>query len=372
MLKPGRHFLNGNVVVAEAALKAGCKFYAGYPITPSSEVMEQLSTRMEEEGGVFIQMEDEIASISAIIGASWIGKKSMTATSGPGLSLMQENLGYAVMTETPIVIVDSQRGGPSTGQPTLAANGDIMQVRWGSHGDYKIIALAPNSIQETFDLTIEAFNLSEKYRVPVVLLIDAELSHMRESFIVREDIELIERKTHEQKEVSEPFKPEKDLIPRFPEFGHGHNVHVTGLTHDEKGYPKTVDGEIQDILVRRLVNKIANNEAQISSNEIINPDAEKIIVAYGTLSRAVYPFLNDEIGLFRPKTIWPFPKTEFSKVVKGKEIFVMEMNLGQYYCEVERYARRYGCTDIHLYSYIKGGVPNLDDVKSALKKQGWL
>lgn len=357
MLTPGRYFISGNVATAEASLIAGCRFYAGYPITPSSELMEHMAKRMVEEGGVFIQMEDELSAISAIIGASWTGKKAMTATSGPGFSLMQENIGYAAMTETPIVIVDVMRGGPSTGQPTIVAQGDILQSRFGSHGDYETIVLAPNSVQELFDLTIKAFNLASIYRNPVIILSDAELAHMVEKVEVPEKVEIVD---FNQVEI--------DLVPPFVPIGYGFRVAVTGLTHNFKGYPITNDVKVHRELVTRLVDKIRKNEENISDVEIVNPDAETIIVSYGISSRAAYPVLkkHKDVGLFRPKTVWPFPESKFKGIVNGKRIITMEMNLRGYALEVERIGRKYGAKDFETINIIGGEVPKPSHIEEVL------
>ena len=268
---PGNYFMQGNEACAEAALAAGCRFYAGYPITPSTEIMELMARRLPELGGVFVQMEDEIASIAAAIGASWTGRKAMTATSGPGFSLMQENIGYAAMTETPVVIVDSQRGGPATGQPTMVAQGDVMQARFGAHGDYEIIVLAPGTPQEMFDLTLHAFNLSEEYRTPVIVLADAETSHMRGKVVV-EGLRIIDRKTFPEGHVAEPFRADEALVPQFPVFGRKHRVHVTGLTHDTRGYPIGTDPAVHAALVNRITGKIANNREKIGQ---VKPDFQR-------------------------------------------------------------------------------------------------
>ena len=246
-------FIQGDEAIARAAILAGCRFYAGYPITPASEIFEAMSIYMPLVDGVSIQMEDEIGSIAAVIGASWAGAKSMTATSGPGFSLMMENLGYAIMTETPLVLVNVQRSGPSTGQPTLAAQGDLMQAIWGTHGDHSLIVLTPATVQEAFDMTIKAFNLAEKYRTPVILLTDAEVGHMRERVYAPhpDELELIYRKLPaNEEEANYPFGDiHGDLVPPMPVFGKGHHTYVTGLTHDEKGRPKTVQSEIHEKLI---------------------------------------------------------------------------------------------------------------------------
>ncbi|MHA1826400.1 MAG: 2-oxoacid:acceptor oxidoreductase subunit alpha, partial [Candidatus Heimdallarchaeota archaeon] len=234
----GQHFISGNVAIAEGCLAAGCRFFGGYPITPSSEIAERMSYRLPQVNGVFIQMEDELASIAVVLGASWGGKKAMTATSGPGISLMMENIGLGAMTETPCLIVNVQRGGPSTGLPTLVGQGDVMQARWGSHGDYEIIAVSPNSVQEAFDLSIEAFNLAEQYRVPVIMLTDESICHMFEKVVIppKSKIKVINRKKPKgSKKNYLPYKPDDDLIPPMATAGEGYNVFVTGLTHDERG-----------------------------------------------------------------------------------------------------------------------------------------
>jgi 2-oxoglutarate ferredoxin oxidoreductase subunit alpha len=369
ILKPGTYFMQGDEACVEGALHAGCQFFAGYPITPATEIAERMSTRLKEAGGVAIQLEDEIASIAAIIGASWSGAKAMTATSGPGFSLMQENLGYACMTETPVVIVDVQRGGPSTGQPTRAAQGDVMQSRWGSHGDYETIVLAPNSVQEMFDLTVEAFNLSERYRVPAIVLSDADIGHMRGKFVVTDDLPILRREVFTEPAKYNAFACDECLVPRFPVFGQGHRVHVTGLTHDMSGYPKTVDPAVHQRLVTRLVDKIRNHREQICRSEIMRPDAETLLVTYGSPANSAFEVVSQrgEVGLFRLVTVWPFPEEEFRRVVANvKRVVVLEMNLGQLYWEVERVARQAGCRQIELFSKIGGEVHTPDEIVERL------
>jgi 2-oxoglutarate ferredoxin oxidoreductase subunit alpha len=368
-LEPGTYFMQGDEASVEGAIHAGCKFFAGYPITPATEIAERMAKRLRESAGVFLQLEDEIAAIAAIIGASWTGTKAMTATSGPGFSLMQENLGYACMTETPIVIIDVQRGGPSTGQPTRAAQGDVMQARWGSHGDYETIALAPNSVQEMFDLTIEAFNLSEQYRVPTIVLSDADIGHMRGTFVVPENMKIFERLYHMKPVSYNAFAYDDSLVPRFPKFGEGHRVHITGLTHDISGYPKTTDPKVHEALVTRLVNKIRLHAAQICRAEIINPRAEKLIVAYGSPSNSVYEIVRNHanIGLFRPITLWPFPELAFMESIHyARQILVLEMNMGQLYWEVERIARKSPCQKIELFTKLGGDVHAPDEILERL------
>ncbi len=368
-VKPGTYFMQGDEACVEGAIYAGCKFFAGYPITPATEIAERMSSRMKEAGGVAIQLEDEIASIAAIIGASWTGTKAMTATSGPGFSLMQENLGYACMTETPIVIVDVQRGGPSTGQPTRAAQGDVMQSRWGSHGDYETIVLAPNSVQEMFDLTVEAFNLSERYRVPAIVLSDADIGHMRGKFVVTENTNILERERCTEPAKYNAFACDEGLVPKFPSFGQGHRVHVTGLTHDISGYPKTVDPAVHQRLVTRLVNKIRDHREQICRSEVMRPDADTLLVTYGSPANPAFEVVGQrgDVGLFRLVTLWPFPEEEFRRVVANvKRVVVLEMNLGQLYWEVERIARQAGCRQIELFSKIGGEVHTPDEIVERL------
>lgn len=342
--------MNGDIACAEGAIAAGCRFFAGYPITPATEIAEHLSQRMPEVGGIYIQMEDEIASIAAVIGASYTGVKAMTATSGPGFSLMQENIGLAVMTEAPCVVVDIMRGGPSTGQPTLPGQQDVMQAKWGSHGDYGIIALSPSSVQEMFDLTIEAFNLSETYRVPTFLMGDEIVAHMWEKVSIPrpEMIKIVNRKKPSARPDSyEPFMPDDNLVPPMACFGEGYHFHATGLTHDERGYPQTSSSEAQSKLVRRLCDKIGKNTDRIVKVEKVSlEDAEIGVVAYGIVSRAALSAVRTareqgiKAGLLRLVTLWPFPEEQVSDVAKHvKTIVVPEMNCGQLVREVERAAK---------------------------------
>ncbi|MBI3353932.1 MAG: 2-oxoacid:acceptor oxidoreductase subunit alpha [Nitrospirae bacterium] len=344
ILSSGTYFLQGNEACAEGAIRAGCRFYAGYPISPSSEIMERIANRFPECSGKFIQMEDEIASISAVIGASWAGAKAMTATSGPGLSLMLENIGYAIMTETPCVIVDVQRAGPSTGQATKPAQGDVMQIRWGASGDYQIIALSPWSVQEMYDLTIEAFNLSEQFRVPVFLLCDEAVGHLREKCIIKDGVEIINRKKAKGKP---PFGEDGDnLVPPMPSFGEGEKLLVTGSTHNEWGFRKTADPLVQQRLVKRLSDKILLNQEKIIKTEgHFLDDAEIGIIAYGITARAslkAVKILREKgikAGLLRLKTLWPFPEKNVGELsARVKKLIVPEMNLGQIVREVERVA----------------------------------
>ena len=358
-------FIQGNEVCVEAALCAGLEFYAGYPITPSSEIAELLAYRLPQKGGVFIQMEDEISSMCAIIGASLTGKKVMTATSGPGFSLMQEAIGFAVMTETPLVIVNIMRGGPSTGQPTKGQQGDIMQAKWGSHGDYQIIALTPASVQEMFDLTVQAFNLSERYRVPVFVLADETVGHMRERLVIPDEKDLkLEYRKQPTVDPSEylPFKADDDLVPPMALFGSEYQFYITGLTHDERGYP--TDKEAPQIeLVTRLSNKILNNADKIIDLERFMLDDAKIgVIAYGTPSRSAKKAIKDaraegiKAGMLRLKTVWPFPEEAVTQLASEVDhIIVAEQNLGQVYHMVRAEAAP---TPIHLMTK-PAGMPQL-------------
>ena len=338
--------MQGNEACVEGAIAAGMRFFAGYPITPSTEIAELSAQKLPQVGGRFIQMEDEIGSMAAVIGASLTGLKSMTATSGPGFSLKQENLGYAAMTEIPCVVVNVQRGGPSTGLPTSPAQGDIMQARWGTHGDHPIIALTPSSVRETFDLTIKAFNLSEKYRVPVVLLMDEIIGHMREGIEIPEvsKAEIIDRKRPQvEKDKYLPYKADEDLVPPIANFGEGYKFHVTGLVHDETGFPSNKTS-VADDLIRRLMNKIEKNSDDIIEwQEENTEDAELVIVSMGGVSRAAdtaMKILRDKgykVGTFRPITIWPFPEKRLKELSeKVGTLLVAEMNLGQMVLEIER------------------------------------
>lgn len=341
----GTHYLSGNEAAAEGAIAAGCRFYAGYPITPSSEIMERMAIRLREVGGVFIQMEDEIASISAVIGASWAGAKAMTATSGPGFSLMQESIGYAAFTETPCVIIDVQRAGPCTGQATRVGSGDIMQAKWGSHGDYQVIALSPWSVQEMYDLTLRAFNLSERYRVPTLMMADEAIGHLRENLSIRAKVEVWDRK---KKKGGSPFgTEEEDGVPPMPVFGEGERLLITGSTHDALGFRKTDDPEVHAKLVGRINEKILKNRSRIVEIEdYFLEDSEIAIIAYGFTARTSLYVVNRlrkegmKVGMLRLKTLWPFPDeavTELGK--KVKKVLVPEMNLGQVAGEVKKFCR---------------------------------
>jgi len=332
-------FLQGNDAIVEGALLAGCRFFAGYPITPSSEIMESMAAKLPLIGGVFIQMEDELGSIAAAIGASLTGVKAMTATSGPGFSLMQENIGLAIMCEVPIVIVNVMRGGPSTGLPTKASQADVMQAKWGHHGDGEVIALSPWSVQECLDLTIKAFNLAEEYRTPVIILSDAILAHLREVVTIpdHEEIKIVERKYPKvPPEEFVPFKADESLIPPMATLGKGYKIHYTGLSHDERGYP-TDDPENYRKLIERIIAKIRNNIDKIASWDVkFVEDAETVLISYGSSARAALQACIDarkqgyKVGFLRLITIWPFPEKIVKKISENSnQILVLEQNMGQ-------------------------------------------
>ncbi len=371
-LPPGTYFMQGNEACVEGALWAGLSFYAGYPITPSTEIAEGLALRMPEEGGAFLQMEDEIASISACIGASWAGVKAMTATSGPGFSLMQESIGYASMTETPIVIVDVMRCGPSTGMPTMVGQGDVIQAKYGSHGDYPIIALSPSSVQDMFDLTIRAFNLSERYRVPTIVLTDAEIGHMRGRFEVSPKAEVIDRRVRTDRVWHDGFAYDDSLVPKMPIFGKGFRVHVTGLSHDIAGYP-TNDVEVNEELVRRLHEKVESHREDICSVASYKPGSKHMIVSYGSPSFAAWEAMieSEDIGLVDLKTLWPFPSELLAKAIGGcTDVVMVELNLGQMFREVQRVACDEGCRKVRLYSKVGGEVPRPSEITSFIRGGG--
>ncbi|MFW9909132.1 MAG: 2-oxoacid:acceptor oxidoreductase subunit alpha [Candidatus Thorarchaeota archaeon] len=358
-------FTMGDIACAEGALSAGCRYFGGYPITPATEIAEWMALRMPEIGGAYVQYEDEIASITSVIGASWTGVKSMTATSGPGVSLMLEAIGLAVMTETPLVLVNIMRGGPSTGQPTKGQQGDIMQAKWGSHGDYQIIALTPASVQEMFDQTVQAFNLSEKYRTPVFILADEIVGHMREKLVIpdEKDLKLVYRKLPTgPPEDYLPFKAGDDLVPPMALLGSKYQFYATGLTHDERGYPSDKE-DIQIDLVTRLNDKILKNADDIIDLErFMLDDAEIAVIAYGTPSRSARKAIKDaraegiKAGMLRLKTVWPFPERAVAHLgTEVKHIIVAEQNLGQAYHMIRAAAAP---TPIHLMTK-PAGMPQL-------------
>ncbi|MEA1978975.1 MAG: 2-oxoacid:acceptor oxidoreductase subunit alpha [Chloroflexota bacterium] len=371
----GEYFFNGDVACAEGAIAAGCRVFAGYPITPQSEIAERMAHRLPRLGAYFLQMEDELASIAAALGAAWGGVKSMTATSGPGFSLMMENIGLAVMTETPCVIVDVQRGGPSTGLPTATSQGDMMQARWGSHGVQEIIAYAPSSPQEMFDFTIKAFNMAEQFRTPVMIMTDEVVGHMMERVVIDpESIQITpRRKPTVPYEEFVPYRAGEDLVPEMACAGEGYRVHVTGLTHDEYGYPD-MSLEAQAALVTRLADKIRKNADQIIEyEEHFIDDAEIVIVSYGISARASWRALEVarekgiRVGMLKLITVWPFPQeriAELAGTVKG--FVVPELNLGQIVLEVERCAA--GKAIVKLVPHAGGGIHQPEQVLDAIEE----
>jgi len=373
----GEFFLSGDEACAEGAISAGCRFFAGYPITPATEIAERMSTRLPQVEGIFVQMEDELASMAAVLGASWAGTKAMTATSGPGFSLMMENLGLGIMLETPCVLVNIQRGDPSTGLPTMVGQGDMMQARWGSHGSYEIIALAPSSPQDIFDLTILAFNLSEKYRVPVVIMSDEAVGHMSEKVVIPyvAPESLVDRR-HPRVGPEEylPYKPDADLVPPMAVAGQGYRFHVTGLTHDERGYP-VMTVEAQDRLVRRLVDKIRVNKSDIIRyREVQVEDADIIVCAYGITARiaqmAVKMAREEGIraGLLQLITVWPFAEERIRELSQQARAFVVpEINYGQIVLEVERCAG--DRARAVLVPHMGGEVHSPDTILQAIREE---
>lgn len=375
-LLTGEHFMNGDEACAEGAIAAGCRFFGGYPITPATEVAERMAVRLPRIGGTYIQMEDEIASMAAVLGAAWGGAKSMTSTSGPGFSLMMENIGLGVITETPCVVVNIQRGGPSTGLPTLCGQGDMMQAKWGSHGHYEIIALSPSSPQEMFNLTIKAFNLAETYRTPVLVMADEVVGHTVERVVVPpvEEITVVDRRRPTAPpEDYLPYQTDDLLIPVLPDAGQGYHLHITGLTHDERGYPMT-DAIHQEQLVTRLINKIRKNK-----NDIIDytghflDDAELVIVTYGSSVRpamkAMRALREDglKVGLLKLTTVWPFPEELIAELAeKADALIVPEVNFGQICLEVERCAR--GRAVIEFLGHAGGGIHKPSQIMEAVRR----
>jgi len=370
----GTHFIDGDHACCEGALAAGARFAAGYPITPSTEVVERFAARVPTVGDSFIQMEDELAASITLQGAVWGGAKAFTVTSGPGFSLMMEHIGYAAMTETPCVFVDVQRGGPSTGLPTLPAQADMMQARWGSHGDYEIIALSPNSPQECFDLAIKAFNFSEEFRVPVMFMMDEVVGHMTEKVVIppADQIEVTPRK-HTEKAHADylPYQSNGDMVPEMAHAGEGYNFHVTGLTHDERGYPNMTP-QTQDKLVRRLQNKVrsAIDRITLLEEEGID-DADVVVISYGITSRVAQRAIDMaradglKVGKCRLITVWPFPEEHIRQLATRVKALVMpEMNLGQMVREVERAAA--GNAKTILVPHAGGGVHRPEDILKAI------
>jgi len=366
-------FMSGNLACAEGAIAAGCRFYGGYPITPSSEIAEHMSRRLPQIGGHYLQMEDEIGSIAAVIGASNAGVKSMTATSGPGFSLMMENIGLGVITETPCVLVNVQRAGPSTGIPTLIGQGDMMQVKWGTHGDYEIIAYSPNGVQEMFDLTIKAFNMAEKYRTPTFVMADQVVAHMTSKLVIPppNKIQIVNR--------LKPNKPTSEFVPfpfdeDFPEMavaGDGFHINVDSLTHDERGYP-SLDNSVSERMLDHITQKILNHADEIiETEEYLTEDAEVVIVAYGSTSRSALTVVKQarekgrKVGLLRLITPWPFPVKKIEELGDdAKAIIVPEINYGQMEHTVREYAN---CPVIGVHHPAGALIPP-QKIYSALEK----
>ncbi|MBA3027236.1 MAG: 2-oxoacid:acceptor oxidoreductase subunit alpha [Desulfobacteraceae bacterium] len=373
----GEHFLTGDVACAEGALAAGCRFFGGYPITPATEVAEHMAERLPGVGGTFIQMEDEIAAMASILGASWAGVKSMTATSGPGFSLMMENIGLGIVTETPCVVVNVQRAGPSTGLPTMGAQGDMMQAKWGSHGDYEIIALAPASPQEIFYQTITAFNLSEIYRLPVLIMTDEIVGHMSERVVIpsAKEIRTFNRPAPSgRKDRFKPYQPGPNGVAPMPAAGQGYKVHITGLTHDEKGYP-VMTVETQEQMMERITKKItANLDDIIQTESYCMEDAEIAVISYGISSRTAMSAVQEarkmgiKAGMLRLITIWPFPEKQIRQLAqKVKKIVTVEINLGQIFYEVQRCAA--GQAAVTLVGHAGGTIIPPERVIDELKEK---
>ncbi len=375
----GAHFMVGDHACAEGALAGGCDFFAGYPITPSTEIAERLSARLPAVGAIFIQMEDELGSMSALVGASLSGARVMTATSGPGFSLMQENIGLAVMMEAPCVLVNVQRGGPSTGLPTLVGQSDMMQAKWGSHGDFEIVAYSPSSPQECFDYVIKAFNTADRWRIPVYVMADEMLGHMTERLTIppADQIPRVERKRPRQKPGDDSFLPflaeDDDLVPPIVHAGEGYRVNYDSLTHDDRGYPATL-AEPHDRLVRRLVNKIRLHADQIIEyEEEFLDDAQVVVIAYGSTARsakrAVITAREEGLraGLLRLITVWPFPEEKVKKLSEQAVAFVVpEVNLGQMSREVERFTSLPVIGVNHAGGVMMAPEPILDAIREAV------
>jgi len=374
-MKTENYFIQGNEACARGSIKAGCRFFAGYPITPSTEIAEDLAVLLPREGGTFVQMEDEIAALGAVIGSVWSGLKGMTATSGPGFSLMQEHIGFAAMTETPLVIINMQRGSPSTGQPTMASQSDMMQARWGSHGDYEIIALSPSSVQECFDFTVEGFNLAEKYRVPVMVMSDEIVGHMREKINIPEKVDILARKMPiDGPETFLPFKADPYGTSSMPAFGDGYKMHITGLTHDERGYPEASNPQAHSKLVTRLVNKILKHTNQISRIKTESTDdAEIVVISYGAPARSALKAVRTareqglRVGFVKIDIIWPFPEEMIQKAVgQAQRVLVVEMNLGQIFYEIHRILPN---VKVNLASKIGGEMHLPEEILAKIKSK---
>lgn len=376
--KTKARLMQGNEACAEGAIAAGLRFFAGYPITPSTEIAEKLAELLPKAGGKFIQMEDEIASISAVIGASLTGAKSMTATSGPGFSLKQESIGFAAIAEIPCVIVDVMRVGPSTGVPTAPSQADVMQARWGTHGDHPVVVLCPTSVAETYTLIIEAFNISERWRIPVVFLMDEVIGHMREKVVLPDPhgLKIVERLRPTCKpEDYLPFDADvgDGVVPPMADFGTGFRYHLTGLTHDKTGFPTTKRPEV-DALIRRLSGKVDTAKEEVTFvHEVMIEDADVAVFAYGITARAGARAIRDaramgiRAGLLTAKTLWPFPEEHVERIAGNvRGIIVPEMNMGQLVCEVERAAK--GKTKVISLTRVDAEPISPQQILSALKE----
>lgn len=371
-MTPGRHLVLGNIACAEGALRAGCRFFAGYPITPANEIAHHMSRELPKVGGYYVQMEDELASMAAVIGASWAGAKAMTATSGPGFSLMQENISYAYMTETPCVVVDVQRSGPSTGQATMPSQQDVYQARYGAHGDYEAVVLTPWSVQEMFDLTVRAFNLAERLRIPVILLADGMIGHMSEKLLVPEEVEIVERRRPTGPECTPFDTDDPSLVPEMPFFGEGYDLLVTGSAHRPSGRRDYTPIYLQRKLWR-IREKVLRAEPEI--RDVIEhglEDAEVAVLSYGASARPSYEAVQRarrnslRAGMLRLRTLWPFPDEVVSRLAEDvKEIIVVEMNLGKMVREVERAVC--GRCRVSLVSKVGGVLPTAGEVYEALR-----
>ena len=371
--------MQGNEACAEGALAAGVRFFGGYPITPSTEIAETMAEMLPKYGGKFIQMEDEIGGAAVILGASLAGKKVLTATSGPGFSLKQELIGYAAIAEIPMVIANVQRVGPSTGQPTSPSQGDVMQARWGTHGDHPMIALSPWTVKETFDVTVKAVNYAERFRTPVIILLDEIVGHLRERVELpkAEDIEIYPRRKPDctREEGYQPYRPAADLVPNIADFGQGYRIHVTGLIHDETGFPSG-SPKVTEKSIRRLHEKITRVQDEITHyDEFFMEDAELAVVAYGGTARTAYAAVaaarqkGIKVGMVRLMTIWPFADKVIKQVAaKVKAILVPELNYGQLVHEVERAAN--GMAKVELLAKYNTEIFTPDEITTAIEDLG--
>jgi len=369
--------LQGDMAVVEGGMAAGAEFFAGYPITPASEVAEGFAEELPKVGGKFIQMEDELAGIACAIGGSLSGKKSITATSGPGFSLKQENLGLGIMIEAPLVVVDVQRVGPSTGLPTSPSQGDVMQAKWGTHGDHPIIALSPSSVKETYELTIKAFDLTEKYRQPVILLLDEIVGHMREKIEIpnREDIESVDRKRPEgDKENFNPYEFTEDNVPPMPDYGTGYKYHTTGLFHDKTGFPRGTSEDAKRLMDRFSAKLEENKDDIIIYDEDIREEDKTVVISYGSTVRSAISAVNEarekgiNAGWLKLKTIWPFAGEKIEEIAKkADKIIVPELNQGQLIREVERYVK--GRAEVVGINRYDGTLIKPEHVMEEIKKE---